>query len=254
MGRPAGARCGEPVTVLSVVCCLAAGLLGHRGSRAVVVRRRLTSVVSSQAPRVTVADGPPHPWRLAAATCLGAVGVFVVLGGWPGVVGGLLFALWAPSWLAHLEPRGVRRRREARRAELPMVFDLLAACLSAGGSPAASMSAVAGASCTSLSGDLEAAARSLRTGATPVEAFAALPDDLAPLARAFERSGRTGAAVAQLLASASDQLRAEVRAARLDAARRMGVTTAAPLGLCFLPGFVVLGLVPVVIGLVQSLA
>ena len=171
-----------------------------------------------------------------------------------GLVVGLLVAVWAPAWLARLEPRGVRRQREARQAELPMVLDLLAACLAAGGAPAASMRAVASASRTTLSADLDAVARSLRTGATPAEAFAAVPEDLAPLARVFERSGRTGAGVAQLLVSASDQLRAEVRAARLDAARRMGVTTAAPLGLCFLPGFVVLGLVPVVIGLVQSLA
>ncbi|MEO8329676.1 MAG: type II secretion system F family protein, partial [Candidatus Nanopelagicales bacterium] len=35
-------------------------------------------------------------------------------------------------------------------------------------------------------------------------------------------------------------------------ARRLGVRTAGPLGLCFLPAFIVIGVVPLVISLVQA--
>jgi hypothetical protein len=112
---------------------------------------------------------------------------------------------------------------------------------------------VAGASTSTVGEDLSTGARALRAGATPSEAFRTLPADLAILARVFDRSSRTGASVAHLLATSAEQLRVDERAARLDRARRLGVKAAAPLGLCFLPGFVVLGLVPVVIGLVTSL-
>jgi hypothetical protein len=43
------------------------------------------------------------------------------------------------------------------------------------------------------------------------------------------------------------------RAAGAEAARRVGVLVVAPLGLAFLPAFVLLGIVPVVIGLAAPL-
>jgi pilus assembly protein TadC len=182
-----------------------------------------------------------------------ALAVFALLGGPAGVAAAVVVAVWVPRWLVGLEPRAARRRREAREAELALVVDLLAACLAAGAAPAAALQAVAGASTSTVGEDLSTGARALRAGATPSEAFRTLPADLAILARVFDRSSRTGASVAHLLATSAEQLRADERAARLDRARRLGVKAAAPLGLCFLPGFVVLGLVPVVIGLVTSL-
>ena len=48
-------------------------------------------------------------------------------------------------------------------------------------------------------------------------------------------------------------VRAEYRSAAEQAARRVGVLAVAPLGLCFLPAFVLLGVVPVVVGLAGPL-
>ncbi|MCW2777557.1 MAG: hypothetical protein JWN17_1282, partial [Frankiales bacterium] len=56
-------------------------------------------------------------------------------------------------------------------------------------------------------------------------------------------------AVARLAADA----RAEARSAAEQRARRAGVLAVAPLGLCFLPAFVLLGVVPVVVGLAGPL-
>jgi pilus assembly protein TadC len=53
-------------------------------------------------------------------------------------------------------------------------------------------------------------------------------------------------AVLGLVAAVGGRHRAEAAEAR---AQRAGVLIAAPLGLCFLPAFLVLGVVPVVIGL-----
>jgi pilus assembly protein TadC len=91
----------------------------------------------------------------------------------------------------------------------------------------------------------------LRLGADPEEAWAALLSDpvLAPLARTMIRAGSTGAPVAQALTRLADDATASARAASCAAARRVGVQVVAPLGLCFLPAFVLLGIVPVVAGL-----
>jgi pilus assembly protein TadC len=73
--------------------------------------------------------------------------------------------------------------------------------------------------------------------------------DLAPVARAVARSAESGSR----LAAAFDRLAADRRAALasggLSRARSAGVIAMAPLGLCFLPAFVCLGIVPIVLSL-----
>jgi pilus assembly protein TadC len=63
------------------------------------------------------------------------------------------------------------------------------------------------------------------------------------------RAGESGAAVAPGLRSLAADGRAESRAATEAAVRRAGVWILAPLGLCFLPAFVCLGVVPLVLGI-----
>jgi pilus assembly protein TadC len=71
----------------------------------------------------------------------------------------------------------------------------------------------------------------------------------APFARAAARSAATGAALARTARAESSRVRAALTDAAEARAQRAGVLIAAPLGLCFLPAFLVLGVVPVVIGL-----
>ncbi|MFD0891079.1 type II secretion system F family protein, partial [Streptosporangium algeriense] len=59
----------------------------------------------------------------------------------------------------------------------------------------------------------------------------------------------SGAPVADILTRLADDARQEARSAASAAALRVGVQAVAPLGLCFLPAFVCLGIVPVVAGL-----
>jgi hypothetical protein len=56
--------------------------------------------------------------------------------------------------------------------------------------------------------------------------------------------------LAQALTRVADDLRARRRGELLAAARVAGVTAVLPLGLCFLPAFALLGVVPVVVSLV----
>ena len=76
---------------------------------------------------------------------------------------------------------------------------------------------------------------------------------LGDLARTVARSSRTGAPLAGLLATSAEGLRAQAAADALIEVRRTGVRSVLPLGLCLLPAFVLLGIVPVVGGLLPSL-
>ncbi|MFZ2116428.1 MAG: type II secretion system F family protein, partial [Pseudonocardiaceae bacterium] len=72
-------------------------------------------------------------------------------------------------------------------------------------------------------------------------------------AKAARRSGRSGMALAESLARLAADVRADAREQSEARAQRAGVLIAAPLGLCFLPAFLVIGIVPVLIGLAGGL-
>jgi pilus assembly protein TadC len=63
------------------------------------------------------------------------------------------------------------------------------------------------------------------------------------------RSSRSGAAFAGAVAELAAQRRLALEDRAVAAAERAGVLISGPLGLCFLPAFLCLGIVPVVVGL-----
>jgi pilus assembly protein TadC len=133
-------------------------------------------------------------------------------------------------------------------AALPTAADLLAMCLRSGASTAAALEAVADSTAGPLADRLRRVAASLRLGAGPDEAWAVeTGDPLAPLARSFIRSTATGAPVAELMTAVADEQRRSVRWTAEAAARRAGVLAVAPLAACFLPAFVLTGVVPVIL-------
>ena len=133
--------------------------------------------------------------------------------------------------------------------ELPGACDLLAVCLAAGVPVASALAAVGGAVPAPLGPQLQATAHLYRLGAEPRRAWAEVPEALAVLGRVLVRAGESGAAVAPALRSLAADCRAEARAATEAGVRRAGVWILAPLGLCFLPAFVCLGVVPLVLGI-----
>lgn len=131
-------------------------------------------------------------------------------------------------------------------------FDLFAACLRAGMPAAEAAAVVADTAPPELAGPLRLGADRLRLGADPVDAWGtpgADDDPLADFARAVRRSAKSGAPLSDTVAELATRRREEAEdrvAARIE---RAGVLVSGPLGLCFLPAFVCLGIVPVVIGL-----
>ena len=227
--------------------------------------RRLRSVV----PRSTsAACGGPRPRRRlrlttpTGACLLAGVAVGLVVGVPAGPVLGLLLAVGGPRALARLEPRTVREQRQQLQRDLPLLLELLSACL-AGGAPLPAAAGAVGAAVGGPAGArLSAVAAALAVGTAPSQAWQSLAgadasqrgaDPLAPAARALARASDGGAPVAAAVSRLAAVVRAEGRSAAEQAARRVGVLAVAPLGLCFLPAFVLLGVVPVVIGLAGPL-
>ncbi|GAA3214305.1 type II secretion system F family protein [Actinocorallia longicatena] len=182
-------------------------------------------------------------------------GVWATVGGVLGMGAGGLAAFGMWRLLARMTPREEKRRHARLVADLPVAVDLLAACLSAGASWTESVEAVAGALGGPLGEELTTVAARVRLGADPAEAWLTLATTpaLAALARTASRASDTGAALAPTLARlARDQRRAARNAA--DArARTAAVHAVAPLGLCFLPAFVLLGIVPAIAGIAHSI-
>ena len=211
----------------------------------VLVGRREVRSRSSSLPRL----GGRLTTRAAAAGL--GVAVALVVGGAVGAAAGVAIAVAAGRLISRLEPAGTRRRRQDRAAELPLTLDLLGVCLRAGMPLVAALETVAGALPGPFSDDLRVIAGLQRLGAAPAAAWAELTSDadLAPVARAVARSAESGSR----LAAAFDRLAADRRSALASAglarARTAGVVAMAPLGLCFLPAFVCLGIAPIVLSL-----
>jgi pilus assembly protein TadC len=136
-------------------------------------------------------------------------------------------------------------------------LDVLAACLAAGMAVSTAAAATAASAPSKLAQVLRRAADLLALGADPSVAWSMSPDSPAgevdaqtdALLRLARRSASSGSALADGVEELADQSRHDAAHAATAAAERAGVLIAGPLGLCFLPAFVCLGIIPVVAGL-----
>ncbi|GLU47217.1 type II secretion system F family protein [Nocardiopsis ansamitocini] len=142
-----------------------------------------------------------------------------------------------------------------RTASLPIVVDLLVAALRAGSDSTQALEAVAESVGGSLGEVLGGVAHRLRLGAEPADAWNELhgPPELTALGRAVARASRTGAPLADVLELHAADCRRTVRVNVLTRSQRVGVSVVGPLGLCFLPAFVLIGVVPLAAGLIVDL-
>ncbi len=186
-----------------------------------------------------------------AAVAVAAIAVAWVVGGWTGAAAGLATAALLSSFLRNLPDRALERRSQQLRADLPLALDLLAASLQSGAPLSVAVEAVAAALPGVLGDRLAGVAVALRLGASVEQAWAELEadNDLRPVARAVVRAADTGSSLSPVVRQlAAEQRDRDRRAAEADA-RRAGVLIVAPLGLCFLPAFLLIGVVPLVLSL-----
>ncbi len=134
------------------------------------------------------------------------------------------------------------------------MFDMMAACLRGGLPTGTSALAVSTTAPPGAAAALRTTADLLSLGADPEASWApvaALPE-IEPLARMARRSAKSGASLADAVTELAQAERARAEDAAAAAAGRAGVLISSPLGLCFLPAFVCLGIVSVVIGLARN--
>jgi pilus assembly protein TadC len=171
------------------------------------------------------------------------------------MLAGIGVAIGCARLFARLEPRAARVRRARLVADLPVAVDLLAACLRGGSSWGESIDAVATAVGGPVGAELHWVAARIRLGADPAATWLALADEpaLAGLARMAARASESGSALASTLARLAEDQRRTARAEAAARARAAGVRAVAPLGLCFLPAFVLIGIVPAITGIATSI-
>lgn len=184
-------------------------------------------------------------------------------GGRGGRIGGAEGAhqAFASAW-RQLPPRWVSRLpgspSTAGSGSLAWLLDLLAVALLAGLPAHLALVAVGDAlepSDPHAAAPLHAAASRIRLGATPAQAWREVPgsEQVAPVAPILARATDGGGSVRAALGHAAQRMRSDADAEALTRAERAAVLVAGPLGLCFLPAFVCLGIVPVVIGLADGM-
>ncbi|TWH04729.1 Flp pilus assembly protein TadB [Nocardioides sp. J9] len=238
------------VAVIAVLAATAVALL---------VRPRPSATPPVGAP-ATPAPEQPDPdgllrrgrWLWAALAGAGA-GAF--LGGLLALPAGIATGAVVGVVAGRIEPTVVRRRREEVRRDLPHVVSLLAAALQSGVAAADAVELVCRALPGAAADRLVPVAARLRLGADPAVVWAALGTDpeLAPLGRTLARAQRSGAPVVAAVERLGEELARRGRAEVEDRARAVGVRAAVPLGLCLLPSFLLLGIVPLAVSLATTI-
>jgi Flp pilus assembly protein TadB len=243
---------------------LAAGAVGLAVPRSADVRR-----LRDRAGLLASAPPGSHPFSPQAdvgtddlvgrhrglVSLLAGAAPVLLLGGVAGVVVGVVVLVVVFRMLGSREPAHERRRRELVDRGLPQVVDLLAVTLASGASPSAALSAVAAAVEGPVAAELRRAEHSLRLGRDPARVWREVSGrpGLAGLGRAMARAVETGASVSEALHRLAEDLHASARLEAESRARSVGVRAAAPLGLCLLPSFVLVGVVPLVASTVTAL-
>jgi len=204
---------------------------------------------------VAVSAAPRGRWVRRWLVSLAAGGSFaLVWGGASGVVAGVVVVAGCMRLLARAEESEDRRRRERRAEDLPGALDLVCVCLRAGLPVDFALSQVATVLEGPLREDLTVVCALHALGADARSAWSELGTDpvLAPVARAMARAGSSGSALASALSGVAEQCRGQLQERVEVKARQVGVFVLAPLGLCFLPAFVCLGVVPTILGVADA--
>jgi pilus assembly protein TadC len=235
-----------------ITLLLAAALVGLLAGPLVRRRagRRRLSLLLPKAARGRTRPRDPRI-VLSAAAGLAVVGL---IGTWWALPAGAVAAYATNRFLLRREPAEARVARLRAVADLPLCADLLAAALEAGGPVDRAAEAVADALGGPLGDRLARVARSLRLGAQPVEAWAQLSDVAGAkrIVSAAIRSSNSGSALAGVFFRLAGELRDARKVTAEAAAHRAAVLIVLPLGMCFLPAFVLAGLVPVIVAVLDD--
>jgi len=146
-------------------------------------------------------------------------------------------------------PPGAGRRRRLEVDDVVGTMVLLAVALRSGCGEVEAVEAVAGVSEGRVEADLWSVAAARRWGVDAEQAWTAADPGWFVVSRLLAVAGRAGMPPSRLLVDGSRDHRAAELAALDTAGARVGVRLVAPLGLAFLPAFVLTTVVPLVLAL-----
>lgn len=199
--------------------------------------------------------GRPGALPLRRRVLLGGAGALLAIalidGPW-----GLVLA--AGAWVlilvgsGHLIPAP---RVEQWRDQLPDTLDFLAVCLEAGLPMRAALETVAEVAPEPTRRLLVSSAAQLTLGGAGQQVWQGLRDDpvWATVARDISRAEESGTCLAGVLRMHAEDSRRQSRDDALKRARTVGVRSVIPLMTCFLPAFILVGVVPIIAGLAKGL-
>ena len=203
---------------------------------------KLHQIATGGAARRASLRGPVLAGASTAVACLVAGGP---------VTGTVAALVLAPA--AGVTVRVVARRPPSARPDrsVALTLDLAAAVLRSGRPLADALALSAPAASAESAALLARVAGLVRLGASAADAWGFVPatHPLAPLAASAVRSASSGIRLADAFERHAAEIRAEATAAATARAQRAGISAMAPLAACFLPSFVCLGVVPIVVGM-----
>ena len=217
---------------------------------------------ASPAARLRAATGviratPPRDRRLGLSAVIAVSALPLAVGlGWWALPAAVALGTVSHLLLGRLEQGSVVRRREQLVAGLPQACDLLAVCLESGQPLRLAAAAVAGVLDEPLGPVLAEISARVDLGADEAGAWQGLADAepaLAALGREVARTIGSGIALAATLRTLGADARRQAVAIAQVRARRVGVRSVLPLMTCFLPSFLLLGVVPIIGGVVGRL-
>lgn len=147
---------------------------------------------------------------------------------------------------------GRGRTEQARAPDLPEVLDHLALALRGGAGLQPALRQVASATPGAAGQELAAVAAAMAWGLDDDAAWDNAPQRWQPAQRALVLAARGGVAPSELLSAAAADLRRDAVARVELQTAQLSVRLVLPLGLAFLPAFVLTTVVPVVIALASS--
>lgn len=165
-----------------------------------------------------------------------------------GALAGLVIGVVVVLALGRVEGAASKRERAALSAQLPAALELMASSLDAGLPLRGALSAVAAVCAEPTASLLQGIQAQTQIGRSDAEAWGSLRSHRVwgDAARDLARSADSGAAVAHVLRVHAAETRRRRWAGLEVRARAVGVKSVLPLMTCFLPAFILLGVVPIV--------
>lgn len=197
----------------------------------------------------------PRRLNLLGGASGATLGILVVGGGSAQPVGALVGGLLGWWVVSTLRAGPEQTRTRALQAQLPVALELLAASLAAGAPLPVALTNVTDVVNSPTKEELTLVSARIQLGSPPEQAWTELfADPVWSLpAQDLARSARSGTALAGVLRIHAADARRTEQGKREQWSRGVGIRSVLPLVCCFLPAFILVGVLPILAGILPGL-